>query len=95
MEIRKVTREDIPHLMRVLDTIELFPSEALDEMIADYLENPKSEEIWFTAVENEMPIAIGFCAPEMFTDGTYNLYAIGVSSKGAGERTWQQDDDIR
>ena len=59
-------------------------------MIADYLDNPASQEIWFTAVENVVPIAIGFCAPEMFTEGTYNLYAIGVSkesqAKGLGRR---------
>ncbi len=87
-EIRLVKPDDIPHLKRVLDSIELFPSDMLEDLIADYLNNQESEEIWFTAVENQKPISIGFCAPERLTEGTYNLYAIGVQSdiqsKGIG-----------
>ncbi len=54
-------------------------------LIADFLNNPETEEIWFTATENDKPIAIGFCAPEKLTDGTYNLYAIGVRSDIQGK----------
>ncbi len=85
-----VKRDDVSDLKSVLDTIQLFPSEMLDGMIADYLDNPETEEIWFTETENKKPISVGYCAPEKLTDGTYNLYAIGVrsdiQSKGTGKR---------
>ncbi len=84
-EIRKVIKSDLPSLKEVLDSIELFPSEMLEEMIADYLVNPQSGELWFTAIENEQPISIGYCAPEKLTEGTFNLYAIGVRSDHQGK----------
>lgn len=83
--IRDVKETDINHLKAVLDSIELFPSEMLDDMIADYFNNSKTKDIWFTAVENNLPIALGFCAPEQLTEGTYNLYAIGVKEDNQGK----------
>lgn len=89
-EIRMIVKSDIPDLKKILDTIELFPSELLDEMIADYINKHETEEIWFTETENNKPISIGYCGPEKLTEGTYNLYAIGVRNdiqlKGTGSR---------
>ena len=82
--IRKIVKDDIPFLKEVLNSIELFPSEMLDEMISNYLLNPDSKEIWFTKLKDNIPIAIGFCAPEKLTDGTYNLYAIGIKKELQG-----------
>ena len=90
LNIRPTVQTDTLHLKTVLNTIELFPSEMLDDMIADYLTNPESQDIWFTAEADNTPIAFGYCAPEMLTEGTYNLYAIGVKSdlhgKGIGHQ---------
>jgi len=83
--IRKINKEDLTVLKTVLDSIDLFPAEMLDDMIADYFDNPASEAIWFTKIKAETPIAIGFCAPEQLTDGTYNLYAIGVQKAFQGK----------
>ncbi len=83
--IRKVKKDDLQYLKDVLNSIELFPSEILEDMISDFFNNPETEEIWFTATENEMPISIGYCAPEKLTEGTYNLYAIGVRSDIQGK----------
>lgn len=86
--IRKVRKNDIQYLKDVLNSIELFPSEMLEDLISDFFNNPETEEIWFTATENQIPISIGYCAPEKLTEGTFNLYAIGVKrdiqGKGIG-----------
>ena len=88
--IRKIKKDDIQYLKVVLDSIELFPSEILEDMISSFLNNSETEEIWFTATDNDIPISIGFCAPEKLTEGTFNLYAIGVKAdiqgKGIGNK---------
>lgn len=78
--IRPIIHSDLNEIKDVLDSCGLFPSEYLDDMIADYFENPESEDFWFTFISEEMPIAIGYCVPEKLTVGTYNLLAIGVSA---------------
>lgn len=76
--IRAVNQADLTSLKEVIDTSGLFPSELLDEMIADYLSNEETQDIWLTKIENNKPIAIAYCAPEKLTEGTYNLYLIAV-----------------
>lgn len=77
-KIRAVTKSDTDGLKKVVDSSELFPSEYLDEMISDYFNNPDTQDIWFTYIDNNKQVAIGYCVPEKLTDGTYNLLAIGV-----------------
>jgi ribosomal protein S18 acetylase RimI-like enzyme len=99
INIRKIVREDIADLKAVLDSIELFPSEMLEDMISDYFENKDSEDIWFTASgDDRKPISIAYCAPEKLTEGTYNLYAIGVKKsiqgKGVGAKMMQYIEEL-
>lgn len=78
-KIRAVIKSDTEGLKKVVDSSELFPSEYLDEMISDYFNNPDTQDIWFTYIDNKKQVAIGYCVPEKLTDGTYNLLALGVS----------------
>lgn len=77
-KIREVIHSDLDSLKIVLDSCGLFPSEYLEDMISDFFHNLDTNEIWFTYVENDSPISIGYCIPEKLTSGTYNLLAIGV-----------------
>lgn len=78
--IRKAIASDIPSLKKVLTSIELFPSEMLDDMMADYLHDDNSGDIWLTVVIEDVPVGLAYCAPEKLTEGTYNLHAIGVKA---------------
>jgi len=76
--IREITKADIPHLKTVLDNCDLFPSEYLEPMIAPHLDLSAEGQIWFTYLIEDVPVAIAYCAPMELTNGTYNLYAIGI-----------------
>jgi ribosomal protein S18 acetylase RimI-like enzyme len=78
-KIKPITQSDIDGLKNVLDSCGLFPSGYLDEMIADYFKNVDTQDIWFTYIDNNSPVAIGYCVHEKLTSGTYNLLAIGVA----------------
>ena len=83
-KIRPITSEDIPDLKTVIEANDLFPSDMLDGMIADYFNNESNNEFWFT-YEDEKPMAITYCAPEKMTEGTWNLYLIAVHPDWQGQ----------
>ena len=86
--IRPATRDDMPALKAVIDANGLFPSEMLDEMIADYLDGTSGQEFWLGDDDGE-PVAVTYCAPERMTSGTWNLHLIAVhpDSQGQGRGT--------
>jgi ribosomal protein S18 acetylase RimI-like enzyme len=77
--VRTVVLSDIEGLKTVVESCEPFPSELLDEMMEEYFRNAQTPDIWFTCIDQNKPIAIGYCVPEKLTQGTYNLLAIGVA----------------
>lgn len=85
--IRPMQSKDLPSIKAVLDSIDLFPSDMLDDMVATYLADPKGSGVyWFTAVQDDAtPISVGYCSPEALTQGTYNLLAIGVKPDRQGQ----------
>ena len=97
MIIRSVIEKDVQGLKAVLDTLELFPSEMLEDMISDYFTNQDSEDIWFTACQDDLPVAIAYCVPEKLTEGTFNLLALGVkpefAGKGLGKKMMEHIED--
>ena len=85
MDIRNAVAADVAGLEAVVASSELFPPAYLAEMMADYLTNPQTAEAWFAAVANGQLVGVAYCAPEKFTEGTYNLYAIGVLKAQQGQ----------
>ena len=82
--LRNTTRADLPGIKAVLDSSALFPSEYLDDMISGYLNDPTSQELWFTCLQDDRIVGFGYCTPEKLTEGTYNLLAIAVSKDVQG-----------
>ena len=87
MIIRPITRQDIPHLKAIITATDLFPAEALDEMVEKFLSGEAGDEHWLTIDDGE-PLAIAYFHPEPVTNGTWNLLLIAVhpeiQSKGMG-----------
>ena len=83
--IHPTTLSDMPALKAVIDANGLFPSDMLDDMIADYFDNQNSREIWLTDDLDGHPVAIAYCAPERMTEGTWNLYLIAVHPDYQGQ----------
>jgi ribosomal protein S18 acetylase RimI-like enzyme len=83
--IRKITKQDIGALKTVIDSCELFPSDLLDGMTAEFFNNKNTVDIWLTYEVDAVPVAVAYCAPERMTDGTYNLYLIAIHKDMQGK----------
>lgn len=90
ISIRPVAAGDPPALAAIISAADLFPPEMLGDMIAPYLSGD-APDIWFAATDGDepgAPLAVGYCAPERMTEGTWNLLALAVhpdaQGKGAG-----------
>ena len=89
METRCIRKEDLQHLKAIINTTNLFPSAALDEMMSNYFDSQEKQAIWLTSTIEHTPVGLLYCAPERLTDGTFNIYLIAVHSdfrnKGIGK----------
>lgn len=85
--IRPTNNTDLAAIASIAAQTGLFPAEALDDMVAGYLDGTK-DDIWLIAEHDGQPAGFAFCEPERFTNGSWNLLAIGVSperqSQGIG-----------
>ncbi len=82
--IQPATRADIPALQAVLDNTELFPSDMLPDMMALALDT-QSEEFWLTCHVDGAAVGLCYVAPEMLTDGTWNMIALAVAPDQQGK----------
>lgn len=81
--IRPATPDDVPALKALIDAVDLFPSDMLDDMMADYF-SQDSDNFWLTD-DDGGPVGIAYYAPERLTEGTWNLYLIAVHPDQQGQ----------
>ena len=82
--IRPTLPADVPALKALIDALDLFPGEMLDDMMADYFTNPDSSDAWLTDDDNG-PVGVAYYAPERLTEGTWNLYLIAIHADRQGQ----------
>lgn len=82
--IRSSINSDLPAVKRIIDSVELFPSELLDDMFSDGPKDSDQTEFWLT-YDDGSPVAVAYCAPEAMTIGTWNLLLIAVHPDRQGE----------
>jgi len=76
-KLRTARAEDLPGIKLVIDAVELFPSEYLDDMFSGETDPRNQQEFWLTYDDHGIQ-AVAFCAPERMTNGTWNLLLIAV-----------------
>ena len=64
-DIRRTTVADLPALRQILDRIELFPSELLDDMIAPDLAG-ETEDLWLTCLADGHPVVATNYNPDTY-----------------------------
>lgn len=82
--IRPATPDDLPALKTLMDAVGLFPSDMLDDMMADYFNQTDSNHFWLTDDDDGL-VGIAYYAPERLTDGTWNLYLIAIHPDRQGQ----------
>ena len=87
LSIRPSISSDLTAAKKIIDAVDLFPSELLDDMFCANSDDPDQSEFWLT-YDDGFPAAIVYCAPEPMADGTWNLLLIAVhpsrQSEGIG-----------
>ena len=72
---RPVVSTDLQALKKIVSETDLFPSELLDDMISNYLQQQSETEYWLV---DENCYSFAYIAHEKLTQGTYNILSIGV-----------------
>ncbi len=95
--IRRTIASDLTAIAAIAEETGLFPADALGGMIAGFLDG-SAPDIWLTAECDGEALGFGFCEPERFTNGTWNLLAIATSpaqqSRGIGAALLRHLEDL-
>lgn len=85
-----MVKADLADVKSIVDANQMFPSEFLDEMTAEFFSG-ESMEKWFV-IENDdkKVIGVAFCSPERMTEGTWNLLMIAVRPNAQGRGVGKQ-----
>jgi ribosomal protein S18 acetylase RimI-like enzyme len=82
--IRRACASDTDALKPIVDAT-LFPADMLDDMMAPFLNDPQSQDLWHVADINGDIVGVTFCEPERLTQGCWNMLAIAVAPQRQGE----------
>jgi GNAT superfamily N-acetyltransferase len=82
--IRPSIAEDMPNLERVIDAVELFPSDMLAGMMGPYFFGNETQDHWLT-YEDGAPQGVAYFVPERLTDRTWNLLLIAMHPDHQGK----------
>ncbi len=86
--IRSITPADSPAVIALAVSSGLFPEEEtgfLDKMLADYFDDKIEEGHVCLIDEEDRPVSVAYYAPEIVTEGTWNLLMIAVRSDCQGQ----------
>lgn len=75
--IRPLRRADLEAAKAIIDGCGLFPAALLDGMVAGYLSDTETADMWLVH-DDGVVAGIAYCAPERMTQGTWNLLLIAV-----------------
>jgi ribosomal protein S18 acetylase RimI-like enzyme len=76
--LRDALRADVPAFKSIIEKVELFPADFLDDMTASYFNGNPNNEIWRVA-EHDSVAGFAYCAPERMTQGTNNMLLLAVA----------------
>ena len=84
-EIRPTQTTDIPGLETIVAETGLFPPELLAGMINQPTAPDEPAPIWQTALSKGEPVGLCYAREDTFTNGTWNLLAMGVHPDEQGQ----------
>ena len=87
--IRAANGEDLEASIELLVALELFPVGEIEQLrrdLASFFAENNGREFWLVDDDPQLGLSgIAYCAPEKMTDGTWNLYLIGVHKDRRGK----------
>jgi ribosomal protein S18 acetylase RimI-like enzyme len=79
--IRPVAPHDMDALMALIEAVGLFPPDEIEElrgMLTQYFAGTGGDDHFWITDDDEGLAGVAYYAPERMTEGTWNLYFIGV-----------------